>query len=80
MAKHDTTLSQVDIWSCLWVSFTLGQIYPGQRYLVAKCDTTSCQVDIWAYVPPGTHLVAKCDTTLGQDDIWSCIWVRLTLV
>ena len=47
VAKCNTTLGQVDLWSDLWVRLTFGQMYPpGQRHLVAKCDTISGEGDM----------------------------------
>ena len=48
VAKCDTTLVQVDIWSDLWVGLTLVRYLSRQRHLVAKCDTNLGQFDIWS--------------------------------
>ena len=68
VAKCDTTLGQVDIWSDLQLRLTLVRHIPRQRHLVAKYETTLGQVDIWSDIPPGRNI------------LWPSVillWVRL---
>ena len=67
VAKSDTTLGQVDIWSNLWVTLTFGQMYPPGRDILwpsvillwvrLTFAQTLGQVDCWSGVPPGRDML-----------------------
>ena len=70
VAKHDTTLGQVDIFQIFRSGWPLGQMYPWQKHPVAMFVTTLGWVDLWSDVPLGRQLVAKC-YYFSQVDLWS---------
>ena len=59
MAKCDTTLGQVGIWSDLQVRLTFCQRYPPQMRLLVRltCGQTLGQADLWSDVPPGRGIL-----------------------